>query len=70
MKNKIRLMFVLPVFLVLVSCGTSSSIATSIGCSGNMLLEKSAYKQKSAKKRESRVKHQDKMYQKTKRAFL
>lgn len=70
MINKIRLILMVTVGLVMFSCGTSSSIATSIGCSGNMLLERSAYKEKFAKKREAKVKHQDKSYRKPKKAFL
>lgn len=70
MKNKIHWLLILPLALLLINCGTSSSIATSAGCSGYMVVENNTYKQKFEKKREYKVRHQDKSYLKKKRSLL
>ncbi|NJK97481.1 MAG: hypothetical protein HC905_23545 [Bacteroidales bacterium] len=66
MKGRLCWFLVLPVIVICTSCGTPSTIATSISCTGYMQVENSRYKEKASKKREARVKHKNKSYLKKK----
>lgn len=68
MKFKTNLILaILAALLILSGCGAPTSISTSVGCTGYMLVENSSYKKKASKIRENKVKHRDKSYLKSHR---
>jgi hypothetical protein len=56
--------FVFLVFLLMSSCISPSSVSTSESCSGDMIVEKSRYKELYGNKREHQVKGNDKAHRK------
>jgi uncharacterized protein YxeA len=62
---KKRWFLILSVILIFAGCGAPTTISSSVGCTGYMVVENNRYKETMEKKRERKVKSNTKSYQKT-----